>query len=63
MGWNPVVVINGLKMVRELLVTYREDTADRPEMPIFPHIGYGQKAKGKMLCGDTNGIRARYRGQ
>ncbi|GAB1299663.1 Cytochrome P450 [Apodemus speciosus] len=45
MGWNQMVVINGLKVVWEVLVTCGEDTADRPEMPIFPHLGYGQKAK------------------
>ncbi|XP_028640134.1 cytochrome P450 2D3-like [Grammomys surdaster] len=50
MGWNPVVVINGLKTMREVLVTYGEDTADRPEMPTFPHLGYGQKAKGVVFA-------------
>ncbi|XP_032774440.1 cytochrome P450 2D3 [Rattus rattus] len=50
MGWKPVVVINGLKAVQELLVTCGEDTADRPEMPIFQHIGYGHKAKGVVLA-------------
>ncbi|XP_021072463.2 cytochrome P450 2D3-like isoform X3 [Mus pahari] len=50
MGWNHMVVINGLKVIREVLVTCGEDTADRPEMPIFPHLGYGQKAKGVVLA-------------
>ena len=46
MAWKPV------------LVTCGEDTADRPEMPIFQHLGYGEKAKGKMQCGGRDGIRA-----
>ncbi|XP_028645731.1 cytochrome P450 2D3 [Grammomys surdaster] len=50
MAWKPVVVINGLKAVQELLVTCGEDTADRPEMPIFQHLGYGHKAKGVVLA-------------
>ncbi|XP_021072406.1 cytochrome P450 2D3 isoform X1 [Mus pahari] len=50
MAWKPVVVISGLKAVREVLVTCGEDTADRPEMPILQHRGYGQKAKGVVLA-------------
>ncbi|XP_052016278.1 cytochrome P450 2D3 isoform X1 [Apodemus sylvaticus] len=50
MAWKPMVVVNGLKAVREVLVTCGEDTADRPEMPIFQHLGYGQKAKGVVLA-------------
>ncbi|KAK7796564.1 hypothetical protein U0070_023717 [Myodes glareolus] len=49
MAWKPVVVINGLKAVREVLVTCGEDTSDRPPVPIFNHLGYGPKAKGKEL--------------
>lgn len=48
-AWKPVVVINGLKAVRELLVTYGEDTSDRPLLPIYNHLGYGHKSKGKAL--------------
>ncbi|KAK7796565.1 hypothetical protein U0070_023718 [Myodes glareolus] len=33
MAWKPVVVINGLKAVREVLVTCGEDTSDRPPIP------------------------------
>ena len=44
-----MVVINGLKAVREVLVTCGEDTADRPPLPIYDHMGYGSKAKGKEL--------------
>uniref|UniRef100_A0A8C6MX92 Cytochrome P450 n=1 Tax=Mus spicilegus TaxID=10103 RepID=A0A8C6MX92_MUSSI len=50
MGWKPMVVISGLKAVREVLVTCGEDTADRPEMPIFQHLGYGEKAKGVVFA-------------
>ncbi|XP_021072519.1 cytochrome P450 2D26 [Mus pahari] len=50
MAWKPMVVINGLKAVRELLVTYGEDTADRPLMPIYNHLGYGHKSKGVILA-------------
>ncbi|XP_051016037.1 cytochrome P450 2D26 [Acomys russatus] len=50
MAWKPVIVINGLKAVRELLVTCGDDTADRPEMPIYNHLGYGHKSKGVILA-------------
>ncbi|XP_028639798.1 cytochrome P450 2D26 [Grammomys surdaster] len=50
MAWKPVVVINGLKAVRELLVTYGEDTSDRPVLPIYNHLGYGHKSKGVILA-------------
>ncbi|KAM7317411.1 hypothetical protein ACRRTK_023713 [Alexandromys fortis] len=49
MAWKPTVVINGLKAVREVLVTCGEDTADRPPIPIFNHLGYGPTSKGKEL--------------
>ena len=49
MAWKPVVVINGLKAVREVLVTCGEDTADRPPMPVYGFLGYGPKGKGKEL--------------
>ncbi|XP_059104068.1 cytochrome P450 2D3-like isoform X3 [Peromyscus eremicus] len=49
MAWKPMVVINGLKAVREVLVNRGEDTADRPPMPIFQNMGYGHKATGKPL--------------
>nr|XP_034372132.1 cytochrome P450 2D26 isoform X3 [Arvicanthis niloticus] len=45
MAWKPVVVINGLKAVRELLVNYGEDTSDRPILPIYNHLGFGHKSK------------------
>ncbi|XP_027259932.1 cytochrome P450 2D27-like [Cricetulus griseus] len=52
MAWKPVVVVNGLKAVREVLVNCGEDTADRPPMPILKHLGYGNKSKGVALAPD-----------
>ncbi|XP_052603447.1 cytochrome P450 2D20-like isoform X2 [Peromyscus californicus insignis] len=46
MAWKPVIVVNGLKAVREVLVNCGEDTSDRPPIPIFNHLGYGHKSKG-----------------
>ena len=63
MGWNAMVIVNGLKAVQEALVTCGEYTADRPEMPIFPHLGYGQKDKGTVQCGGRDGIRVTQWGQ
>ncbi|XP_029326025.1 cytochrome P450 2D3-like [Mus caroli] len=50
MGLNPMVIVNGLKAVQEALVTCGENTADRPEMPIFLSLRNGQKAKGLTLA-------------
>ncbi|XP_036064287.1 cytochrome P450 2D20-like [Onychomys torridus] len=50
MAWKPVVVINGLKAVREVLVNCGEDTSDRPPMPIYDHLGYRHKYKGVVLA-------------
>ncbi|KAL6088225.1 hypothetical protein STEG23_017671 [Scotinomys teguina] len=50
MAWKPVVVINGLKAVKEVLVNCGEDTSDRPPMPIYDHMGYGPKSKGVVLA-------------
>ncbi|XP_060244960.1 cytochrome P450 2D3-like [Meriones unguiculatus] len=50
MAWRPMVVVNGLKAVKEVLVTCGEDTADRPELPIFQQNGYGPKAKGVVFA-------------
>ncbi|XP_028719216.2 cytochrome P450 2D28-like [Peromyscus leucopus] len=50
MAWKPVVVINGLKAVREVLVNCGEFTADRPPMPFFQHLSAGPKAKGVILA-------------
>ncbi|XP_052016276.1 cytochrome P450 2D3-like isoform X1 [Apodemus sylvaticus] len=50
MAWKPMVVVNGLKAVQEVLVTCGEDTADRPEMPIFHDRDCDSKAKGVILA-------------
>ncbi|XP_045147090.1 cytochrome P450 2D14 isoform X2 [Echinops telfairi] len=50
MCWTPVVVVNGLAAVREALVLRGEDTADRPPMPVYKHIGFGPQAQGVILA-------------
>ncbi|XP_038198696.1 cytochrome P450 2D27-like [Arvicola amphibius] len=50
MAWKPMVVISGLKAVREALVACGEDTADRPAVPVYGVMGYGPKAKGVALA-------------
>ncbi|CAH6791262.1 cytochrome P450 2D28 [Phodopus roborovskii] len=50
MAWKPMVMINGLKAVREVLVNCGEYTADRPKIPIFEHGSLGPKAKGVILA-------------
>ncbi|XP_049984165.1 cytochrome P450 2D10 [Alexandromys fortis] len=50
MAWKPVVVINGLKAVREVLVTYGEDTADRPSIPVFEYLGFKPRSQGVVLA-------------
>ncbi|KAL1763109.1 cytochrome P450 2D20-like, partial [Sigmodon hispidus] len=50
MAWKPVVVVNGLKAVREILVNRGEDTSDRPPIPIFNILGYGHKSKGVVFA-------------
>ncbi|GAB1299661.1 Cytochrome P450 2D9 [Apodemus speciosus] len=46
MAWKPVVVINGLKVMQEVLVTCGEDTADRPPVPIFEYWGVKSRSQG-----------------
>uniref|UniRef100_A0A8C5L7R7 Cytochrome P450 n=1 Tax=Jaculus jaculus TaxID=51337 RepID=A0A8C5L7R7_JACJA len=50
MGWKPVVVLNGLAAIREALVSYSEDTADRPPMAIFNHTGFGPHSQGVVMA-------------
>ncbi|XP_027259931.1 cytochrome P450 2D27 isoform X1 [Cricetulus griseus] len=50
MAWKPAVVVNGLKAVREVLVNCGEDTADRPPMHIYNHLGFGHKSKGVVFA-------------
>uniref|UniRef100_A0A8C9HXP7 Cytochrome P450 2D17 n=1 Tax=Piliocolobus tephrosceles TaxID=591936 RepID=A0A8C9HXP7_9PRIM len=47
LAWTPVVVLNGLAAVREALVTYGEDTADRPPVPIAQVLGFGPRSQGR----------------
>lgn len=42
-----MVVINGPAAVQEALVNRSEDTSDRPPMPIYEHLGFGQRFRGK----------------
>ncbi|KAM5287665.1 cytochrome P450 2D17-like [Ctenodactylus gundi] len=48
--WKPVVVLNGLAAVREALVNHSEETADRPPLPIYAHLGVGQRSQGVILA-------------
>ncbi|XP_066112507.1 cytochrome P450 2D6 [Saccopteryx bilineata] len=50
MAWTPVVVVNGLAAVREVLVKHNEDTADRPPVPIYKHLGFGPFSEGVLLA-------------
>uniref|UniRef100_A0A2K6NGK3 Cytochrome P450 n=1 Tax=Rhinopithecus roxellana TaxID=61622 RepID=A0A2K6NGK3_RHIRO len=50
LAWTPVVVLNGLAAVREALVTYGEDTADRPPVPITQVLGVGPHSQGVFLA-------------
>ncbi|KAM4652286.1 cytochrome P450 2D15-like [Discoglossus pictus] len=38
--WEKMVVLNGYEAVKEALITKSEDTADRPSLPIFEHLGF-----------------------
>ncbi|XP_015991285.2 cytochrome P450 2D14 [Rousettus aegyptiacus] len=50
LAWTPVVVVNGLTAVRQVLVHNNEDTADRPPMPIYNHLGFGPRSQGVILA-------------
>ncbi|XP_063099979.1 cytochrome P450 2D17-like isoform X2 [Cavia porcellus] len=50
LAWKHVVILNGLVAVREALVNHSEDTADRPPMPIYEHVGIGQHSRGVILA-------------
>ncbi|KAF6339165.1 hypothetical protein mRhiFer1_003604 [Rhinolophus ferrumequinum] len=49
-AWTPVVVINGPAAVQEALVNQSEDTSDRPPMPVYEHLGFGQRFRGVILA-------------
>ncbi|XP_062971619.1 cytochrome P450 2D17-like [Cynocephalus volans] len=50
LAWTPVVVLNGLAAVREALVKFGEDTADRPPMHVYEHLGFGPRSQGVILA-------------
>ncbi|XP_005415232.1 PREDICTED: cytochrome P450 2D16-like [Chinchilla lanigera] len=47
LAWTPVVVLNGPAAMHEALVDHREDTADRPLMPIYEFLGFKPHMQGK----------------
>ncbi|XP_038934457.1 cytochrome P450 2D10 isoform X1 [Rattus norvegicus] len=49
MGWKPMVIVNRLKAVQEVLVTHGEDTADRPPVPIFKCLGVKPRSQGRSI--------------
>ncbi|XP_052016268.1 cytochrome P450 2D9-like isoform X2 [Apodemus sylvaticus] len=53
MAWKPVVVINGLKAMQEVLVTHGEDTADHPPLPIFEYLGVKPRSQGQAINPNT----------
>ncbi|KAF6339166.1 hypothetical protein mRhiFer1_003604 [Rhinolophus ferrumequinum] len=52
-AWTPVVVINGPAAVQEALVNQSEDTSDRPPMPVYEHLGFGQRFRGNPFNPDA----------
>ncbi|XP_074182580.1 cytochrome P450 2D14 isoform X1 [Rhinolophus sinicus] len=46
----PVVFINGPAAVQEALVNQSEDTSDRPPLPVYEHLGFGQRFRGVILA-------------
>ncbi|CAO2601486.1 Cytochrome P450 2D4 [Lemmus lemmus] len=50
LAFEPVVVLNGLTALREALVTYSEDTADRPLLHTNDHLGFGPRSQGVVLA-------------
>nr|AAA41043.1 cytochrome P450 [Rattus norvegicus] len=49
-GWKPMVIVNRLKAVQEVLVTHGEDTADRPPVPIFKCLGVKPRSQGVVFA-------------
>lgn len=47
LAFESVVVLNGLKAMREALVKYSEDTADRPPLHFNDFFGFGPRSQGK----------------
>lgn len=47
LAFETVVVLNGLTALREALVRYSEDTADRPPLHFNDQLGFGPRSQGK----------------
>ncbi|XP_034372624.1 cytochrome P450 2D4 isoform X2 [Arvicanthis niloticus] len=50
LAFEPVVVLNGLTTLREALVRYSEDTADRPPLHFNDQLGFGPRSQGVVLA-------------
>ncbi|XP_040842968.1 cytochrome P450 2D17-like isoform X1 [Ochotona curzoniae] len=50
LAWTPVVVLNGLVAMREALVTYSEDTSDRPHTPLLEFQGFKPHSQGVIMA-------------
>ncbi|XP_059104063.1 cytochrome P450 2D4 [Peromyscus eremicus] len=50
LAFESVVVLNGLTALREALVRYSEDTADRPPLHTNDHLGFGPRSQGVVLA-------------
>ncbi|GAB1299660.1 Cytochrome P450 [Apodemus speciosus] len=53
LAWKPMVVINGLKAMQEVLVTCGEDAADHPSVPIFEYLHV--KLRSQDQSGESRG--------
>ncbi|XP_043922127.1 cytochrome P450 2D10-like isoform X2 [Protopterus annectens] len=49
-GWGNVVVINGFKATKEILIKKSEDCADRPVIPLIEVLGYTNNREGVVLA-------------
>nr|XP_021498839.1 cytochrome P450 2D4 [Meriones unguiculatus] len=50
LAYEPVVVLNGLTALREALVRFSEDTADRPPLHFNDQLGFGPRSQGVVLA-------------
>lgn len=50
LAFESVVVLNGLPALREALVKYSEDTADRPPLHFNDQSGFGPRSQGVVLA-------------
>ncbi|XP_028934976.1 cytochrome P450 2D14 [Ornithorhynchus anatinus] len=49
-SWTNVVVLNGLAAVKEALVQRSEETAGRPPLVTYDHLGFGPNSEGLVLA-------------